>query len=145
MSPRLLTPEDVATLTALANGILPADDRDAGAAAVNAGPTIAERIRQGAFASVYLAGLSTADELARETFARTVSELNASQLSELIALLRERSPAFFRQLRADVCARYLGDLEVSRRIGFPGPSAERGGYPDFDRPLGNLGKANRPQ
>jgi hypothetical protein len=33
-----------------------------------------------------------------------------------------------------VSALYLGDPRVSRAIGFPGPSIEQGGYPDFDRP-----------
>jgi hypothetical protein len=33
----------------------------------------------------------------------------------------------------DVPALYLSDPGVSRRIGFPGPSIEVGGYPDFDR------------
>ena len=134
MNPRILTPDDVAALTALANGILPADARDAGAAAVNAGPAIAERVRQGAFANIYCDGLRTADELARETFGATVSGLDEARLSKLIAMLRDRAPAFFRQLRADVCARYLGDPAVWQRIGFPGPSSEQGGHPDFDQP-----------
>lgn len=134
MNPRILTPADVATLTTLASGILPADARDAGAAAVNAGPAIAERVRQGAFAGVYLTGLDLAAELARATFGCAVPELEPMQLHELIALLRDRSPAFYRQLRADVCARYLSDPAVWQRIGFPGPSAEQGGYPDFDQP-----------
>ena len=134
MSLRILTPDDVAALTALANGILPADARDAGAAAVNAGPAIAERVRQGAFENVYLTGLSTADELARTQFACPVPALNTAQLEELLTTLRDRAPAFFRQLRADVCARYLSDPAVWQRIGFPGPSSEQGGYPDFDQP-----------
>lgn len=133
MNSRILTPGDVAALTALANGILPADARDAGAAAVNAGPAIAERVRQGAFANVYFDGLRTADELARVTFGAAVPALNESQLFHLITMLRDRAPAFFRQLRADVCARYLSDPAVWQRIGFPGPSSEQGGYPDFDR------------
>ncbi len=134
MNSRILTPADVATLTALASGILPADARDAGASSVNAGPAIAERVRQGAFASVYLTGLDLAAELARTTFGAAVSELNEAQLHQLIAVLRDRAPAFFRQLRADVCARYLSDPAVWQRIGFPGPSSEQGGYPDFDQP-----------
>ena len=39
-----------------------------------------------------------------------------------------------KQLRMDVCALYLTDPGVWGRIGFPGPSVERGGYPDFDQP-----------
>ena len=65
--------------------------------------------------------------------AKTVEELDAAQVSELLMALSARSPAFFRQLRADVCALYLSDPGVWQRIGFPGPSSDTGGYPDFDQ------------
>ena len=125
---------DIATLAALAGGIIPADDRDAGAAAVHAGPGIAERMRRSPYADVYVDGLKAARELAREMFVQTVDELNAAQLFELLTALSARSPTFFRQLRADVCALYLSDAGVWQRIGFPGPSSDSGGYPDFDQP-----------
>lgn len=129
-----ITLKDIATLAVLANGIIPADDRDAGAAAVNAGPGIAERMRRSPYAYLYVDGLNAAHELARETFAIAVDELNAAQVSQLLTALSARSPAFFRQLRADVCALYLSDPGVWQRIGFPGPSSDTGGYPDFDQP-----------
>ena len=125
---------DIATLATLADGIIPADDRDAGAAAVHAGPGIAERMRRSPYADVYVEGLKAARELAREMFVQAVDELNAAQLFELLTALSARSPAFFRQLRADVCALYLSDAGVWQRIGFPGPSSDSGGYPDFDQP-----------
>jgi restriction endonuclease Mrr len=134
MNETSITLKDIATLAVLANGIIPADDRDAGAAAVHAGPGIAERLRRSPYASLYVDGLNAAHELARETFAIAVDELNAAQVSQLLAALRARSPAFFRQLRADVCALYLTDPGVWQRIGFPGPSSDTGGYPDFDQP-----------
>jgi hypothetical protein len=133
MSEPILTSQDIAALTALANAIIPADARDAGAASVNAAPAIAERMRQGVLARVYLDGLKAADHLARTIFGHAVPELTTQQLHELIAALRDQSPAFFRQLRADVCARYLSDPAVWQRIGFPGPSSEHGGHPDFDQ------------
>ncbi len=129
-----ITLKDIATLAVLANGIIPADDRDAGAAAVHAGPGIAERMRRSPYAYLYVDGLNAAHELARETFAIAVDELNAAQVSQLLTALSARSPAFFRQLRADVCALYLTDPGVWQRIGFPGPSSDTGGYPDFDQP-----------
>jgi len=125
---------DAALLAALADGIIPADARDAGAAAVNAGPRLAERIAAGTSAVLYRAGLTAAAALAQTRFGRTVPELNAAQLSDLLAALREQQPGFFRQLRMDVCALYLSDGGVWERIGFPGPSTDRGGYPDFDQP-----------
>jgi len=48
--------------------------------------------------------------------------------------MRVDAPGFFKQLRMDVAALYLGDPGVWRRIGFPGPSTDTGGYPDFDQP-----------
>ena len=144
MNETYITLQDIAMLAVLANGIIPADDRDAGAAAqpaerrrqaaVHAGPGIAERMRRSPYASLYVDGLNAAHELARETFAIAIDDLNAAQVSQLLTALRARSPAFFRQLRADVCGLYLTDPGVWQRIGFPGPSSDTGGYPDFDQP-----------
>jgi Gluconate 2-dehydrogenase subunit 3 len=129
-----ITLDDIGALAALANGIIPADDRDAGAALVHAGPSIAERMRRSPLACVYVEGLRAARALAQGRFGRGVSGLDACQIHELLAALRDQSPAFFRQLRADVCSLYLSDPGVWHRIGFPGPSSESGGYPDFDQP-----------
>ena len=73
-------------------------------------------------------------ELAESSNGCKVSELQPEQMQELITRLSEQSPAFFRQLRADVCVFYLSDLGVQQRIGFPGESTDDGGYPDFDQP-----------
>jgi hypothetical protein len=129
-----VTLQDITTLAALANGIVPADDHDAGAAAVHAGPSIAARMRTSPYADVYIDGLKAAREISHSTFGRDVHELNAEQMHKLIGVLSEQSPEFFRQLRADVCVFYLSDAGVQQRIGFPGPSTDDGGYPDFDQP-----------
>jgi hypothetical protein len=131
-----ITLGDIGTLAALADGIIPADERDAGAGLVHAGPSIAERMRRSPSASVYVEGLRRARAFASERFGQDVRRLNAGQMRELLAALRDQSPAFFRQLRADVCALYLSDTGVWQRIGFPGPSSQSGGYPDFDQPQG---------
>jgi hypothetical protein len=130
----VITLRDIAILAALANGIIPADERDAGAATVHAGPGIAERMRRSPMANVYIEGLASARKLARDTFGIEPDELQPEQIQELLAALCAQSPAFFRQLRADVCALYLSDAGVWQRIGFPGPSSDTGGYPDFDQP-----------
>ena len=121
-------------LAAIANGIIPADVRDEGAAVVNAGPRLAEKMAAGTNTAVYEKGLETAELLAMEMYRRKVVELNASEMHELLGALRDRLPAFFKQLRMDVSALYLSDPGVWRRIGFPGPSIASGGYPDFDQP-----------
>jgi hypothetical protein len=129
--------EDSGVLAALANGVIPADARDAGAAAVNAGPRLAEKLAAGANAALYCPGLAAAEALAQVEFGRATTALDAAEMHELLGMLRERQPAFFRQLRADVCALYLSDPGVWARIGFPGPSTAQGGYPDFDQPQTN--------
>src|SRR5450432_2599094 len=94
--------DDIAALSMLANGVMPPDSRDAGAAAVHAGAGLAERMRHGANGALYVEGLSAAAGFAREKFERGVSELSAVEMSELLGVLAESSAAFFRQLRADV-------------------------------------------
>jgi acyl-CoA reductase-like NAD-dependent aldehyde dehydrogenase len=129
-----LDAQQCADLAALADGIIPPDERDAGAAAVQAGPRLTERIRTGVNAAIYLNGLELAQRIALEKFGREVASLAADERHLLIATLRDASPGFFKQLRLDVCALYLSDPAVWQRIGFPGPSAQTGGYPDFDQP-----------
>src|SRR5262245_7677167 len=114
--------DDIASLAALANGIIPADQRDAGAASAHAGPGIAERARHGVNGPLYIEGLTAAGELSRQRFGRAVRELKETEIRELLDLLADSAPAFFRQLRADTCAFYLSDSSVWQRIGFPGPS-----------------------
>jgi hypothetical protein len=132
--PETIAGEDAATLAALANGLIPADGRDAGPAAVNAGPRLAEKLAAGVNAPLYHRGLAAAAALAQATFGRGIAALEAAQLHELLGMLREQQAGFFRQLRMDVCALYLSDPGVWARIGFPGPSTAQGGYPDFDQP-----------
>ena len=126
------TLEEIGALAVLANGIIPADARDAGAATVHTGVGIAERARHGVNGPLYAEGLKAAAGLASTKFGRPVGKLSADEVRQLLEALAKESPAFFRQLRADTCALYLSDPAVWQRIGFPGPSVERGGYPDFD-------------
>jgi hypothetical protein len=128
------TLDDIATLAALANGIIPADARDAGAAVAHAGAGIAERARHGINGPLYAEGLMLTSALARKNFGRAPGELNAEEIRQLLDVLAQESPAFFRQLRADTCGLYMSDPAVWQRIGFPGASIDRGGYPDFDTP-----------
>ena len=117
---------DAELLAALANGIIPADVIDSGAAAVNAGPRLAQQMQTGPHAALYRQGLDAAEAI--------VEALGPVDIARVLGLLRERAPAFFAQFRMDVSALYLSDPEVWRRIGFPGPSTRSGGYPDFDQP-----------
>src|SRR2546423_779503 len=125
---------DEIDLAALANGIIPADEMDDGAASVRAGPRLAERMRAGTNTDLYRRGLEIARELAGRTYGRRLDQIGPREMDELIAILRNEMPGFFKQLRMDVSAMYLSDPDVWGRIGFPGASTQQGGYPDFDRP-----------
>ena len=125
---------DIAVLNALTNGIIPADETDGGAAMVFAGLVSADKFRKGIAADVYIDGLAAAEALSRKSFGRGVTELNTREIHDLLGLLHDHAPAFFKQMRLDVNAAYLSDPGVWQRIGFPGPSTASGGYPDFDQP-----------
>jgi hypothetical protein len=129
-----LKPDQLATLTALANGVIPPDEIDAGAAAVNAAPRLAEKIAAGVNAVFYLEALETADALSQKVYGLVPAALTPAQLHDLLAATRDALPAFFKQLRMDVSALYLSDPDVWLRIGFPGPSTATGGHPDFAQP-----------
>src|SRR5687768_16743452 len=118
----MMTPErantiDEAALTALASGIIPADETDEGAKSVNAGPRLADKVGSGPTADLYRRGLALATAAAQERYGVSVSELNGDQVYALLALIRASNPAFFKQLRADVSGLYLSDPRVWRRIG----------------------------
>ena len=100
MTEAAITLDDIAVLTVLANGIIPQDARDAGAAAVHAGPGIAERARHGASRPVYVEGLITAAQMAQEKFGRGVSELNAAEVHELLGVLGARGSATVDDLKS---------------------------------------------
>ena len=134
-----MTAEEIEALAVLAGGIIPADETDSGAAAVDAGSRLARRVDEGVNASLYLNGLRLAEATSLRQFATGVAALTPPQVHDLLAVLRAEMPGFFKQLRMDVCALYLSDPAVWERIGFPGPSTESGGYPDFDRPQGAIG------
>jgi len=126
--------DDVDVLTALANAIIPPDARDAGAAAVDAGPRLAAHTPGSAQAALYGRGLRTARALSASRFGRPIAALTPAELYELMQQVAAAEPAFFKQLRLDTTTLYLSDPGVWMRIGFPGPSIETGGHPDFDRP-----------
>jgi Gluconate 2-dehydrogenase subunit 3 len=130
-------PSQAHALAVLANGIIPADARDEGAAVVNAGPRLAEKLVAGVNVALYEDGLQTAHSIANSQFSKSLDELAPVEVYGLIELLRSEFPAFYKQLRMDVCALYLSDSAVWQRIGFPGPSTVSGGYPDFDQPQRN--------
>jgi hypothetical protein len=125
---------DAKILATLANGIIPADSRDEGAASVNAGPKLADKLKTGYGNAIYKPGLAAAIALSEKTFGKPITQLSPEQVFKLLTDLRETNLGFVKMLRMDVCAIYLIDPVVHARIGFPGPSTMQGGYVDFDLP-----------
>jgi hypothetical protein len=132
-----MNPVDAIILAVLANGIIPADERDAGAAEVDAGRKLAEKMAAGVNFALYARGLAAAVRSAKYLFGKQVPDLCPAEAHELVGALKQEEPAFYKQLRMDVAALYLSDSGVWERIGFPGPSAEQGGYPDFAEEQGD--------
>lgn len=121
-------------LAILANGVIPADETDRGAAEADAGAVLASRAAQGIHAQLYAAGLEAAAAVAEVRFGQPLDRLEPEQVYEVLLALKSAVPGFYKQLRADVAGLYLNTPGVWERIGFPGPSAHTGGYPDFDQP-----------
>jgi hypothetical protein len=133
MSAFTLSPEHVAALKSLASAIIPADSRGPGVAQFNPGAHLAGKLQANPFASGLLQGLDFAEKQSLQMFGLPVGELPLESLDNLVGVLRDRSPAFFKFLRMETCALYLSQAATWQRIGFPGPSIEQGGYPDFDQ------------
>jgi hypothetical protein len=121
----------VAALARLADGIIPADEIDRGAAEVDAAGRLAEKVGSGVNAALYVRGVETARAIAAERFGADVTALTPEQVHALLEEVRKSAPGFFKQLRMDVSALYLSDPGVWERIGFGGPSIRSGGYADF--------------
>ena len=116
-----ITLGDIGALAALANGIIPADDRDAGAALVHAGPSIAERMRRSPSMHIYVEGLRAARVIAREQFGQDVCELNSVQMSELLVATSAISLPRFSASYAQMCARFTSAMRACGSASdFPG-------------------------
>src|SRR5690242_20032504 len=98
-----------AVLAALANGIIPPDARDDGAASVGAGARLAGKADLGINQTLYAEGIETAQRIAQRDFQRTIEELSPAEIHELLNELHEKHTAFFKQLRMDVAALYLSE------------------------------------
>jgi hypothetical protein len=128
-----LSPEQITTLQSLASAIIPADSRGAGVAQFNPGAHLGGKLQGNPFASGLLQGLNFATKQSLEMFGLPVGELPSESLDKLLGILRDQSPGFFKFLRMETSALYLSQAATWQRIGFPGPSIEQGGYPDFDQ------------
>ena len=75
MIPEQPSLDDIASLNALAGGIIPPDETDGGAAMVFAGLSSADKFRKGINAEIYADGLLIATSLAQGKYGHAVGEL----------------------------------------------------------------------
>lgn len=142
----LSEPHQLETLEALAGTVIPPDDFDGGATGLGF-PEVAQlraRYTPGR-AGIYLTGVSAVDRVAADLFgAETFTALSLEQRTELLEAVRQDAvdtlawgdiaPAnFFGALAEDVLFLYCTHPDTWQRLGWPGPSFDQGGYPDFDQ------------
>jgi ribosome-associated toxin RatA of RatAB toxin-antitoxin module len=135
------------TLEMLAATIIPADEFDTGVQHSDLAGMIEMRARyEAGRAELYQAALVAVDRMAQAMFnwPRFI-DLAAPERLALMETIRQnganidfwgqvKPAAFFNALWEDVVFLYCTQPETWERIGFPGPSFDKGGYPDVDQP-----------
>lgn len=145
-------PHQVDTLEALALTVIPPDGFDEGVRGMGFADVAEVRSRyQPERSRLYLAALRAVDEMARFRFgAKDFVSLGPEERERVLDAIRrgERDDAtwgdvqpdkFFTALWEDVVFLYCTHQDTWRRIGWPGPSFDSGGYPDFDKPQHFMG------
>lgn len=148
MKETMFTDDQIATIDAAAEAIIPGDEFDGGVIELNPGYVIATRVRyQEDIADLYLKGLKGIEDSVAIMFGkeRKFADLSLEERSRILKAMRRgvapgagwrdvSSQKFYTTLRSDVCFIYMTDPEVCQRIGFPGESTLKGGYPDYAEP-----------
>jgi hypothetical protein len=143
----------IETLEALAATMIPPDDFDDGARELGF-PDVAEvRARyEAGRADLYLTALRAVDQMAQATFGKPAFvALASAERTQLLDAVRQgnvngavwgkvQPKKFFGALWEDVVFLYCTHPETWKRIGWPGPSFDAGGYPDFDQVQTFMGK-----
>jgi ribosome-associated toxin RatA of RatAB toxin-antitoxin module len=137
------------TLEALAASMLPADDLDGGAEGLGFVSVAEMRARyESGRAELYRTALAAVDRMAQGMYHKPdFVSLSAEERTGLLDAVRRDqahgegevwgavSPSsFFDALWEDVVFLYCTHPDTWQRIGFPGPSFDSGGHPDFTQP-----------
>lgn len=134
------------TLEALAATLLPADDFDSGVKELGFTSVVEMRARyEAGRAGLYATALKAVDDMARKKFNRpNFVSLTAAEQTALLDAIRQddaggadwgpvKPSSFFEALWEDTVFLYCTHPDTWRRIGFPGPAHQAGGYGDFDK------------
>ena len=144
---RSLTDEEREILEILAVGLIPHDEIDDGLRDVGfAGIIEFRNLYQPLVAELYTIGLRGCQEACLALFGKPLTEVTDLEVGMILgAMAAGTAPGsswneiatpqvFFSTLRADACFVYCTSEDVWEKIGFPGPSFDKGGYPDFVDP-----------
>jgi len=136
--------EQCAILDLLAEMIIPEDDFDSGLKGVGFSSIMEMRnMYQPWIGGLYTQGLGYIQAKSLELHNKKFIELGEEQQETILNMLEEVENSkgihiddaypsdFYTTLRNDACFVYCTDEEVWERIGFPGPSFNNGGYPDY--------------
>jgi hypothetical protein len=142
-----LTDAERDALERLAGSLIPPDESDEGIRGAGfAGIIELRNTYQQLTADLYRAGLAGCEEACHTLFGKSLSEATEDEVGAVLAAIAEGTAPgaswtgecgpreFFSTLRADACFVYCTSEDVWKRIGFPGPSFNQGGYPDYRNP-----------
>ncbi len=137
----------VQTLEALASTMIPADDLDAGVQNLGFVSLAEMRSRyEGGREELYATALRAVDKMAHSMFGKhhfvDLAPAERTALLDAVRLDQARAEdwdqitpsSFFSALWEDAVFLYCTHPDTWRRIGFPGPSFDTGGHPDFAQP-----------
>lgn len=143
------------TLEALATTLIPADDFDDGVQSMGFAGVAEVRARYEAGRErLYATALTAVDLMAQSMFGQpSFFDLPQPDRTALLDAIRQNQPgggawgsikpsSFFEALWEDVVFLYCTHPDTWKRIGFPGPAFETGGYRDFDQPQSFKGQTH---
>lgn len=145
----------IETLEALAQTMIPPDDFDDGVKGLGFSGVAEMRTRyEEGRAELYLSALEAIDQMAGEVYqVDSFVSLSPELRTELLDIVSEgeqkgadwneiNPSSFFSALWEDVVFLYTTHPDTWRSIGWPGPSFEDGGYPDYNKEQEFLGQKN---
>lgn len=145
----------IETLEALAATLIPPDDFDSGVQGLGFSDVAEVRARyEAGRAQLYRTALRAVDQMAQTMFGKDgFVDLSPAERTQVLDAVRQgkvngamwgniQPKKFFGALWEDVVFLYCTHPETWKRIGWPGPSFDAGGYPDFDRTQTFMGQAH---
>ena len=135
-------------LDQLAEMIIPEDEFDEGLKGIGFSSIIEMRnMYQPWIGDIYDAGIRGIQQISYHLYEKSFIDLAYEQRAEILNMIASNQVLcgvwnegiapiiFFTNLHDDACFIYSTDESVCQRIGFQGPSFDKGGYPDYSEPV----------